>query len=332
MRVLTVGELLGDVTVVKCDGIGVEAGSTWASGSAGALHLVARPGGSPANVAVALARLGVSVGFAGRLSSSGVGPWLAGYLSSNGVDLGHSVDAREAPTLAFVSVDTAGVPTYVFYGAGTADWQWRRRELPRPDRLGVAAVHTGSLAATTLPGCDALAAWAEDVRARGAILISYDPNVRISNLRDRAGLVGEVGSWVKRAHLVKASEDDLRVLDPGSDVMSTAQRWARLGPELVVITRGAQGSIAFRPDGSGVAVPASSKAIVDTVGAGDAFCAGLLAWLSEAGALHPLGPSQLTAKELRSALVVAGEAASFACTRPGADPPWRATLASAPWP
>lgn len=330
--VLVVGEIIGDVAVASLGTKGAEAGSAEGSSPERTLHLVARPGGSPANVAVGLARLGAAAGFAGRLSSLGVGPWLTEHLSRNGVDIRQSVEAREAPTLAVVSVDAAGVPGYTFYGADTADWQWHRQELPEPDHLTVAAIHTGSLAVTTPPGCTALATWADDIRAAGLTLISYDPNVRISHLSDRAALTGQVSAWVRRAHLVKVSEDDLTMLDPGTDVIATAHRWADLGPELVVLTRGNQGSIAFRPGGSTVAVPTSPVPIVDTVGAGDAFCAGLLAWLSEAGALHPHGLRQLSARDLRSALNVAGQVASVTCTRPGADPPWRAEVAAAPWP
>ncbi len=94
------------------------------------------PGGSPANVAVGLARLGVPTSFAGRLSSNGFGPWLRSHLEANGVDLALAVHADEPATLALVTLDQAVGETYSFYGPETADWQWRPDELPAPARFG----------------------------------------------------------------------------------------------------------------------------------------------------------------------------------------------------
>jgi fructokinase len=346
-RILVVGEVVADLRVIGLSGGNSDLGHCDASPrlrkdteskalSAGQmpptdqLYVAANPGGSAANVATGLARLGVSVRFAGRLSSAGIGPWLAKHLSANGVDLSCSVEALEAPTLAMVAVDVAGVPSYSFYGADTADWQWRLDELPRADRLDVAAVHSGSLATTLPPGAEVLASWAAKVRAGGAVFISYDPNIRPSLVHDHAALVASVHSWVQRAHLVKASEEDLATLYPGTDPAVIARHWAEDGPELVVLTRGAHGSVGFRPDGSAVMVPGRQVTVVDTVGAGDAFCAGLLAWMADAGALQPGGPGQLKAEEVHAALAFADLVASATCTRHGADPPMRSDLVSIP--
>lgn len=325
--VLVVGEVLADVVVVGADEADAE-GPT----SIGALRLIARAGGSPANVAIGLARLGVNVGFVGRLSSTGLGPWLVARLAANGLDLRFSVTVVQEPTLALVALDSDGIASYGFYGADTADWQWQEADLPLPNRLSVAAIHTGSLATAMPPGNKALSVWAAGVRSCGAALVSYDPNVRPSLIRDPAAFAAEVDSWVKLAHLVKVSEEDIAFLHPGADAADIAQLWAKEGPELVVLTRGADGSVVFRPDGSTIRASASPVTIADTVGAGDAFSSGLLAWLAEAGALRPGGPSQLRAGDLHSALRVASETASIACGRPGADPPYRSEVAGAPWP
>jgi fructokinase len=251
---------------------------------------------------------------------------------ANGVDVSFSVEAIQEPTLAVVALDPDGIASYCFYGADTADWQWQSEELLRPDRLTVAAIHTGSLAAAIPPGDETLASWAEEVRSGGTVLVSYDPNVRPSRVSDPAAFAARVPSWVRRAHLVKVSEQDLAFLHPGIDAIDIAQCWAKDGPELVVLTRGADGSVAFRPDGSTITESAPAVPVIDTVGAGDAFCSGLLAWLAEAGALRPGGPGQLSAEDLRSALNVASQVASVTCTRPGADPPQRPEVADAPWP
>jgi fructokinase len=349
LAVLVVGELIADAVVVGEGSEGVPLAAPVvgvppparagggpvrgpAAASTEALDLMVRPGGSPANVAVGLARLGVAVGFVGRLSSSGLGPWLTSHLTGNGVDVAHSVVTGEAPTLAIVALDAAGLATYSFYGADTADWQWRSDELPRTGGLAVAAVHTGSLATAVPPGADALAAWIGEIHGRGGVLISYDPNVRPSHIADAAAFTARARSLVRLAHLVKVSEGDVAFMHPGADALEVARSWANEGPELVVLTRGPREAVAFRPDGSQVPGPLPSGSVVDTVGAGDAYSAALLAWLSEAGALHPGGLAALAPEGLSRALDVAGRAASVACSRPGADPPRRSEVADGPWP
>ncbi len=346
--VLVVGEVVADLVVVgdrrhhlgqpvssplSNPALHILPGSSEAGSPASSeiLHLVARAGGSPANVAIGLARLRVAVQFAGRLSSSGLGPWLSSHLVANGVDVSASVPAAEPPTLALVALDAEGLATYGFYGWDTADWQWRADELPSMDRLTIAAVHTGSLATTIAPGAEALFSWARAVRASQRVLISYDPNARPSCVSDVGKFAKSVGSWLTLAHLVKVSEQDLAFLYPGTDAVKAARCWALAGPEIVVLTRGAREVIAFRPDGSSVVGPPPAGAVVDTVGAGDAFSAGLLAWLAEAGSLHPGGLAALSTDALFRSLDVATRVASLTCGRQGADPPRRSELAGAPW-
>jgi fructokinase len=349
LAVLVVGELIGDAVIVGEAQEGLLPGLSEANSalslqdsglsrggdgwrSSDTLGLLVRPGGSPANVAVGLARLGTAVGFAGRLSSSGLGPWLNSHLTRNGVDVSFSVWAREAPTLAMLTLDAAGMATYSFYGADTADWYWRREELPRPEKLSVAAVHTGSLATVVSPGAEALASWIADLRGTRDVVISYDPNVRPSRIADAAAFTVHARSLVKQAHLVKVSEGDLAFMYSHADPVMVARSWAEDGPELVVLTRGPREALAFRPDGSCVVGEMPAGAVVDTVGAGDAFSAGLLAWLAEAGALHPGGLAALGPAELVRMLHVAGRVAGVACTRPGASLPHRSEVVDAPWP
>jgi fructokinase len=312
--VLVAGELLADVV------------ST--GGADFALSLDVRPGGSPANVAVGLARLGVAVEFVGRVSGSGLGPWLREHLVGNGVGVHHAVVASELPTLAFVGLDPEGVPTYGFYGPTTADWYWKLSELPDGSAARASALHTGSLACALPPGADVLAAWADGLREAGDVLLSYDPNVRPSLISDPVPFGVQVEGWVRRSHLVKVSEEDLRVLYPGRRVLDVAAEWAGYGPELVVVTEGENGATAFRPEGTTISRPGRNVKVIDTVGAGDAFAAGLLAWLADAGALQPGGPAGLGADDLVAALDQAIEVAAITCTRPGADPPYARDLPS----
>lgn len=298
-------------------------------GAGAALALRALPGGSPANVAVALARLGVPVTFAGRFSTGALGRWRRQCLGVEGVDLAASVDADRPATLAAVTVDAGGVASYQFYGPETADWWWRAEELPAPAALAGGAVHTGSLATAMTPGAAVLAGWAEEVRGREDVVISYDPNVRPSIVGGVDECREAVAPWLGVAHVVKVSEEDIATLYPGRSPAAVAEWWlaAARGPELVVVTAGAAGAGAWHRDGRCLSRPAPPVRVVDTVGAGDAFTAGLLAALREGGWLSPAGLAAIDDGALGAALDLGAAVASVTCSRPGADPPSRARLA-----
>jgi fructokinase len=156
--------------------------------------------------------------------------------------------------------------------------------------------------------------------------VSYDPNVRPTLIEDLVEFRAEVEGWVARSHLVKVSEEDLAVLFPGRAPLEVGAAWAHRGPELVVVTHGPRGASALRAGGLLLARPGRVVEVVDTVGAGDSFTAGLLAWLEDAGALHPGGPAGLSEAELAFALDRAIAASAVTCTRAGADPPTAAEL------
>lgn len=286
------------------------------------------PGGGPANVAVGLRRLGVPVAFAGRFPRTGLGPWRRRRLEAEGVDLTPSTVAAEPLTLAVVTVDPAGVPAYEFYGPETADWHWRPEELPPPASLAGGVVHTGSLAAALAP---ALLPWAARLRARGDVLVSYDANIRPSILGSPERCLVAAEPWLALAHLVKVSEEDVDAMHPGADPEEVAAGWlaAEPGPDLVVVTRGPEGAVALHRDGRRRAVPAPAVTVADTVGAGDAFTAGLLAALWSAGRASPAGVGSLPEADLAAALDHAVLVAAITCTRPGADPPSAADLRAA---
>ncbi|MBL6276511.1 carbohydrate kinase [Micromonospora fiedleri] len=279
-------------------------------------RFTAHPGGSPLNVAVGLARLGVPATLLARFSTSRFGRVLRAHADANGVDLRHAVDTDDPATLAIASLADDGVATYDFYVDGTADWQWRDEELS-PALTGRGILHTGSLAVFRSPGADRVADALRTARAEGA-LISIDPNIRPGLLGTPEQARARVEELIRLAHLVKASEEDVAWLYPGRPVEDVLRHWRDLGAALAVVTLGAGGALAL----SGTREfrqPAPAVEVVDTIGAGDAFTAGLLADLSRAA---DGWPDDVVAAALRYAV----EVAAVTCTRAGADPPYRHEL------
>jgi fructokinase len=269
---------------------------------------LARPGGGPANTAVALARLGVSVGLVARLSRDPFGEQIREHLEASGVDLALSRRVDEPTTLAVATLDESGQARYGFYWQGTADWQWTLAELPDVAEP-VRAVVVGSLAVALPPGGDAVSAWARNSR-RPVVL---DPNVRPMLLGDRDSYRWRLDPLVQAATVVKVSDEDLGWTHPGEDPVEVARAWRR---PLTVVTRGAAGAIAVLDGGEPVEVAGRQVEVVDTVGAGDAFTGGLLSLLD----FDDLAGS------VRPALERAVEVSAVTCSRAGADPPWQREL------
>ncbi len=284
----------------------------------------ALPGGSPANTAVALARLATSTAMLARISRDGFGAALRERLTDNAVDLRYVVAADEPSTLAVVSFDAGGVASYGFYLNGTADWQWQRAELPTRFDDDVVAIHAGSMALMQPPGGAVIE---ERLRAeRGRRVISIDPNVRAIVCPDPVRYREAVERWLSFAHIVKASADDVSWLYPDRAVADVVNEWAANGPALVVITLGGDGALALASSGAAVTVPGVAVDVVDTIGAGDTFSAGLLHALDRQDCLSVTALSRLGAAELEAAARFAVRVSAVACTRAGADPPYAAEV------
>jgi fructokinase len=285
------------------------------------LTLRVRPGGGPANTAVALARLGTPTCFVGRRARGPFGDLLYAHLAASGVDLSTSVSADEQATLAVAAVDRDGRAAYDFYATGTADWQWTAAELNGRIPAGVGCVHTGSLALALHPAGPLIERALAAVRGRS--VISIDPNVRTALVRPETYRAA-INRWSRLADILRLSEEDLTQLAPGDSIETACSAWHDAGVALVVVTRGGRGAIASLR-GASVAVPALDIDPVDTVGAGDAFTAGLLHRLWRHDLLRP-GLPALTADTLERAMTYATQVAGRTCLVPGADPPWAADL------
>jgi fructokinase len=286
------------------------------------------PGGSPYNVAIGLARLGHPTALMARLAGNAFGRLLREHAQAEGIDLGAAPQATEPATLAVVSLDAAAQASYDFYVEGTADWQWTAEEIRRAPG-DTAVFHFGSLASWTAPGDARILELADHLRGRGDVLVSYDPNVRPGLLADHGHGQRMMERAVPLAHLIKASTDDIAWLYPGQRPDEVARHWLRLGATVVVITGSADGADAFTAHGLSIHRPARDITVVDTVGAGDSFTAGLIGSLIGRDQYAPSALTSCPAGQLAGALDDAILVASLNCQRRGNDPPTLADVAAA---
>ncbi len=262
------------------------------------------PGGSPANVAYGLGRLGVATGLLTALGTDARGTALRGHLHRAKVAVIPGSSVLDRTATATVSLGTDGSASYLF------DIDWKLDGAPS---LGTPPlIHTGSIATFLEPGAGAVKALLR--RHRPDSLITYDPNIRPALLGTHAQALSSFEEIAGLAHLVKLSDEDARWLYPGLDIAQATRRILRLGPDLVVVTRGAEGSLLATEDGS-VVVPSVKTTVVDTIGAGDSYMAALVAMLVAAGSV-PTEPGAL--EELGR---TASMAAAITVGRAGANPP-----------
>ena len=274
------------------------------------------PGGSPFNVAIGLARLGVGAGFLGGISRDAFGGLLADVLAREGVDRRYLVRTERLSTLSVIATNESGHPSYSFHGEGAADRSLLPSDIPPELPDDVAALTFGSYTMATEPVGSSFAALAE--REKDRRFISVDPNLRPTALGGVAGWHDAAERFYRAAHLIKASEEDVRIAWDGQiTVAEAAAYWLDLGAQLVVITMGERGATAFSAAGR-ISVPGRVVAVHDTVGAGDAFHAALLAELAKAGRLHPSGLVALDLASIGALLSYATAAAAISVTRRGA--------------
>jgi fructokinase len=279
-------------------------------------------GGAVFNTAVALGRLGAPAAFFSGLSTDFFGRQLEEALAAAHVDTRYCIRSDRPTTLAFVRL-SGGHASYTFYDERTAGRMIALADLPE---LGseVTALLFGAISLIPEPCGSAYEALMARERERRAIL--FDPNIRPGFIPDRERHLARMRRMLAMADIVKLSEEDLDWFGEPGGTAAVARAWLDRGPKLVVVTRGAEGSIAFTRHHH-VAIPAPSVAVVDTVGAGDTVNAGILAALHEAGLLSKAGIAGLGEADLVAMLEFAGRAAAVTVSRAGANPPWRHELA-----
>ncbi|MEO3771951.1 carbohydrate kinase [Micromonospora sp. B9E7] len=284
------------------------------------------PGGSPANVAVTLARLDQPVRLLARLGTDDYGRQVAEHLSTNQVDLEWAVRAEEPTSVAVATLNATGQASYEFRLAGAADWQWTPQELPELAGSSATALHTGSLALALAPGAQVLEDLLARERQRDGLTLSIDLNLRPSIVTDREAEQARVRRQVRLAHLVKASDEDLAWLYPDRSVADVMAEWREAGVSCAVVTRGGEGAWLLAPNGTLHEAVAVRTTVVDTVGAGDSFTGGLLAALADLDALGDRPAERLAAvtePQWDEVLRQAATVAALTCGRRGADPPRR---------
>jgi fructokinase len=294
---LVIGEALVDV-VVRQDG-----------------STSTHPGGSPANVAIGLARLRRDVELLAYFSDDPHGELVREHLEASGVSLAQGTQDAPKTSVAMAHLDATGAASYDF----DLTWALADRSSHRPSP---AVVHTGSIAAVLQPGAD-------DVRrivaaVRDTATVTYDPNARPTLMGNPADARAAIEEMVARADVVKVSDEDLEWLSGSADVDSVARGWLELGPAFVVVTRGGSGATAFLSGGREFSISAPRVTVADTVGAGDSFMGGLIDGLWSAGLLGAANREALHAishETLAAILTRCTRIAAITISRPGANPP-----------
>jgi fructokinase len=280
---------------------------------------LAYPGGSPANVAIGLARLGREAQLLTWLGEDANGDLVRDHLEASRVRIASGSQRAARTSTARALIDADGSATYEF-----------DLEIDYPEHQvaeDTVVVHVGSIGAVLEPGAAKIAALLGSARRRA--VLTYDPNLRPSIMGGRDDVRPAVLALVAGSDVVKVSDEDLEWLEPGTAPQDVARTWAAAGPALVVVTLGAEGSFAVTAEGVEVAVPAPRVDVADTVGAGDSFMGGLIDGLWTNGLVgsgkHD-AIAALSVDDLTQLLEQAARIAAITVSRPGANPPTRQEL------
>jgi fructokinase len=274
-------------------------------------------GGAIFNTAIALGRLGVPTGFFTGLSDDMMGDILRKTLRESGVDYSYCATLSRPTTVAFVKL-VDGHATYAFYDEGTAGRMITEAELPA---LGdtCEALHFGAISLIPEPCGTTYEALLK--REHHNRVISLDPNIRPGFIKDKDAHMARIRRMAAMADIVKFSDEDLAWFGLDGDEDALARYWLHHGAKLVVVTRGADGAVGYTAEHK-VTVPSERVSVVDTVGAGDTFDAGVLASLKMQNLLTKQQVARLEQEQIAKALALGAKAAAVTVSRAGANPPW----------
>lgn len=274
----------------------------------------ANPGGAPANLAVAAARLGASTAFIGKVGTDSFGTFLRNTLTENRVDVsGMVTDLHSRTTLAVVALDKFGERTFSFYRDPSADVNLRAEEISEDQLKNTKFLHFGSVSLTTDPARGATLYAAETAKKHGAI-ISYDPNYRASLWSDEATAVERMLEPLPMVDVLKVSDEELPLLTGTTDLEAGSKILSDKGIALVLVTLGANGAF-YRFKGCTGHIPGVKVKVGDTNGAGDTFFGATLAQLARFDRLD-----DITVQGLEKIIAVSNKAAAITTSRHGAIP------------
>ena len=298
--IVAIGEVLIDLTQKGVDELGVG-------------QYASNPGGAPANLAVAAARLGASTAFVGKVGKDAFGKYLRAVLEENSVDTtGLLEDPTEHTTLAVVSVDETGERSFTFYRDPSADVNLKAEEIPAGLLKDTRILHFGSVSLTAEPARSATLYAAKKARENGC-LVSYDPNYRASLWSSPEEAIREMKNALPLCDILKISDEELPLLTGTQDPVEGSRLLSQLGIRLIFITLGANGAF-FRLGGQIGSVPGIRVKVGDTNGAGDTFFGAALSQLVREDL------NGLTLERLTQIAAFANKAASITTSRHGAIP------------
>lgn len=275
-------------------------------------------GGAVFNTAVALGRLGAPSAFFSGVSNDMLGEILADSLTASQVDTRYLARSDRPTTVAFVKL-VNGQATYAFYDEGTAGRMLSSADLPSlPSEIST--LFLGGISLVNDPAASTYEAL--QARDRGSRVTMIDPNIRPGFIAGKeTEYRARIERMIARADIVKLSDEDLRWLEGQGNLTLLARGILARGPKVVFITEGANGARAVTAT-QDIFVAAQKVTVIDTVGAGDTFNAGVLAALHKAGALTKAGVATLGDAALTAALSLGTRAAAVTVSRAGANPPW----------
>ena len=290
MDIVTIGEVLIDLTQTGKDERGIP-------------QFAANPGGAPANLAVAAARLGAQTAFIGKVGADAFGRYLKEVLAENKVDVSG---------MAVVSVDATGERDFSFYRSANADVMLSKEDISEGALKAAKIVHFGSVSLTADPSRTATLDAAARAKKMGTV-ITYDPNYRANLWKNKEEAIAQMKAPLPLVDILKVSDEELPLLTGTTDCESGTAQLAQNGIRLIFVTLGANGVFYRFGDKTGHVAGVPCK-VGDTNGAGDTFFGAALSKLCKEDL------NNLTVDKLEGILAFANKAASITTSRHGAIP------------
>ena len=278
------------------------------------------PGGSPANVALTLGRLGRPVALSTWIGADERGRLIEFHLRDSDVEITPESRGASRTSTALARLDAQGQASYTF------DLEWAPAS-PLPVSDTAVVVQAGSISSVIEPGAAVVLEALE--RSRAHALVVFDPNARPSIMGEPARALATIERFVAVSDIVKVSDEDVEWLTEGAPLEDTIARWLGMGPSVVVVTRGKHGSLAVTTSGVRLSKTPNDVPVVDTVGAGDSFTGGIIDALWELGLTGAGARDALRGIDEASVAAVLDRASAVSdvtVSRPGANPPWKHEL------